>query len=132
MTSKASDFGEGNLMYNIIDDETTANVVEVEVTYVVDGEENANYYTGDIEIPAGFMKDGKAYKVVSIGSSAFNHCSGITSVVIPKSVVTINDWAFSFCSGLTAITIPNSVTTIGEYNQEIKGETNVEIIPVSA
>ena len=36
------------------------------------------------------------------------------------------------CSGLTSITIPNSVTTIGEYNQEIKGETNVEIIPLSA
>lgn len=36
------------------------------------------------------------------------------------------------CSSLTTITIPNSVTTIGEYNQEIKGKTNVEIIPVSA
>ena len=30
------------------------------------------------------------------------------------------------------LVIPNSVTRIGEYNQEIKGETNVEIIPVSA
>ena len=28
--------------------------------------------------------------------------------------------------------IPQSVTSIGEYNQEIKGKTNVEIIPVSA
>ena len=36
------------------------------------------------------------------------------------------------CSGLTSLTIPNSVTSIGEYNQEIKGETNVEIISVIA
>ena len=39
---------------------------------------------------------------------------------------------FSQCIGLTSVSIPNSVTRIGEYNQEIKGVTNVEIIPVSA
>ena len=40
------------------------------------------------------------------------------NVIIPESVIHF---------GTTY-----SVTTIGEYNQEIKGETNVEIIPVSA
>ena len=30
------------------------------------------------------------------------------------------------------VEIPGRVTTSGEYNQEIKGETNVEIIPVIA
>ena len=35
-------------------------------------------------------------------------------------------------SDLESIVIPQSVSNIGEYNQEIKGETNVEIIPVSA
>ena len=39
---------------------------------------------------------------------------------------------FDGCKKLETITLPNSITTIGEYNQEIKGETNVEIIPVSA
>ena len=34
--------------------------------------------------------------------------------------------------GCKNATIPNSVTCIGEYNQEIKGKTNVEIIPVIA
>ena len=70
--------------------------------------------------------------VTSIGNSAFAYCSGLTSITIPNSVTSIGGGAFYDCSGLTSITIGNSVTTIGEYNQEIKGVTNVEIIPVSA
>ena len=69
--------------------------------------------------------------VTSIGGSAFDGCSRLTSVTIPGSVTSIGDGSFRN-SGLTSVTIPNSVTSIGEYNQEIKGKTNVEIIPVIA
>ena len=50
--------------------------------------------------------------VTTIGSDAFSRC-GLTSVTIPNSVTTIRSSAFYACSGLTSITIPNSVTTIG-------------------
>ena len=40
--------------------------------------------------------------------------------------------AFMGKRGITELTIPHSIRSIGEYNQEIKGKTNVEIIPVSA
>lgn len=70
--------------------------------------------------------------VTSIGYGAFWACYGLTSVNIPNSVKSIGESAFENCSGLTSLNIPNSVTSIGEYNQEIKGVTNVEIIPVSA
>ena len=55
------------------------------------------------------------YGVKSIGSSAFQNCSGLTSITIPNSVTSIGSSAFSGCSGLTSITIPNSVTSIGTF-----------------
>ncbi len=71
-------------------------------------------------------------RVTTIKTSAFEGCSKLTSIIIPNSVTSIEFNAFRNCSGISSITIPNSVTNIGEYNQEIEGETNVEIIPVSA
>ena len=53
--------------------------------------------------------------VTSIGGSAFSGCTGMTSVTIPNSVTTIDCSAFEDCSGLTSVTIPISVTTIGNY-----------------
>ena len=52
--------------------------------------------------------------MTSIGNSAFQNCSGLTSVTIPEGVTSIGESAFSGCSGLTSVTIPSSVTTIGK------------------
>ncbi|MCQ2261315.1 MAG: leucine-rich repeat domain-containing protein, partial [Bacteroidales bacterium] len=70
--------------------------------------------TGSLTIPSTVTYGGTAYSVTSIGSYAFNNCSGLTSVTIPNSVTAIGDDAFESCSGLTSVTIPNSVTSIGD------------------
>ena len=79
-------------------------------------------------------------QLISIGSGAFNGCSGLTNIEIPNSVTSIGDYAFSSCNNLTSvtfeensqltiigshvfsdcyrltnITIPNSITSIGNY-----------------
>jgi len=51
--------------------------------------------------------------VTSIGSFAFDFCSGLTSITIPNSVSLIGNSAFGGCSGLTSLSIGNSVTAIG-------------------
>ena len=53
--------------------------------------------------------------VTGIGASAFEECSALTSITIPDGVTSIGNGAFSGCSGLTSITIPNSVTSIGHW-----------------
>ena len=75
-----------------------------------------------------------------IEGDAFDGCSYLSNITIPEGIERIEDGgynngtyrgAFTGCP-ITSITLPNSITYIGEYNQEIEGETNVEIIPVSA
>ena len=52
--------------------------------------------------------------VTSIGQSAFQNKTSLTSVTIPNSVTNIGQSAFQSCTKLTSLTIPNSVTSIGD------------------
>lgn len=80
--------------------------------------------------------------VTTIGDIVFEDCSNLTFIRVDEGnpvfdsrencnaiVMTENNELIVGCKNTI---IPNSVTSIGEYNQEIKGKTNVEIIPVSA
>ena len=56
----------------------------------------------NIRIPATY----NGGTVVSIESSTFVDCTGITSVIVPDSVTSIGEGAFAGCSSLESITIP--------------------------
>lgn len=66
--------------------------------------------------------------VTSIGQSAFECCSTISSITIPASVTSIGALAFSQCSSLTSISIPYSVTSIGDLSfQSCTSLTSINI-----
>ena len=62
---------------------------------------------GDIIIEEG---------VTTIGTSAFEGCSNITSVSIPSTVTQIGDTAFKNCTNLKKATIPETIKRIGKYS----------------
>lgn len=47
-----------------------------------------------------------------IGYSAFDSCTGITSVTLPTSLTGIGNYAFEYCTGLSKIHIPKNTTSI--------------------
>ena len=53
-------------------------------------------------------------EITRIGYRAFSRCTGLTSIAIPNGVTDIDFDAFRACTGLTSITIPGSVTHIGD------------------
>ena len=70
-------------------------------------------------------------KVKTMGEYAFSGCTALTTIDLGTALTAVSDHAFQNCP-IESLDIPATVESIGEYNQEIKGETNVEIIPVIA
>ena len=78
-------------------------------------QKSSGKYSGEVVIPESVEHEGAAYSVTSIGSSAFEGCSGLTSVTIGNRVTSIGKRAFYNCTRLTLVTIPNSVTSIENH-----------------
>ena len=122
---------------------------ESDITYVdfvvtADNRDMIGYTdtTTELEIPATFQSTraydadgdgveepaGTLYKVTSIGNSAFEGCTNLTSVDIPEGVTTIGNYAFFECYNLTSAIIQEGVISIGASAfQDCETLTNITI-----
>lgn len=62
-----------------------------------------------------YLKEIHFNKVETIDSQAFENCTSLTSVTIPKTVTHLGDYVFSKCYSLNNVTIPKSITYLGNY-----------------
>ena len=67
--------------------------------------------------------------IESIGSEAFESCTGLTSIKLPDSVTTIEYEAFAGCEELKNIILPENLTEIGD--EAFSGCENLEKIEVA-
>ena len=93
----------GRGFYNYIDLETDGKLS------ILDLSEAKIVYSKD-----SYNKHGSHTGTNAIGESAFEDCSGLTSITLPSGVTSIGESAFSGCRGLTSITLPSGVTSIGK------------------
>jgi uncharacterized repeat protein (TIGR02543 family) len=105
--SKTYDFVDNNGLYYKISSPTTA--------YVTYRNSAGGDYSGAITIPSTATINGISYNVTAIGDSAFNNCSGLTSISIANSVTSIGDFSFINCSNLPYIKLSDAITSIGRY-----------------
>ena len=102
LSASAFDFQDGDIVYLINDDGTTATV-----TYMV--KQNKENYAGitEINIPtkATDPATGKTYDVTTIGTYAFYSNNSITKITIPPSITKMETAAFGTLSKLKQIHI---------------------------
>ena len=79
---------------------------------VVNREERYGSYSGSVIIPEKVTYNGVEYPVTAVANGAFRECSGLTSVMLPRSIKTIGKFAFKNCTSLQIVNIPDGVTSI--------------------
>lgn len=106
------------------------NLENTKLTILNEGIFYENYKFTSISLPStitsiGYRTFFKCYALetvtingnvlTSLGQSAFEDCSALTSINIPNSLQTMSNNAFKGCSSLTQINLPNGLTSIGSY-----------------
>jgi len=73
-----------------------------------------NPYSGAITIPPSVVHDGTTYTVTALGRSAFEGCTGVTSLTLPATVRSFGSYCFYDCN-FASLQMPDSLKHIGDH-----------------
>ena len=83
--------------------------------------------SGEIVLPDIVERNGKEYKITSIGAQAFYYTKNVTGVIVPDGVTVIGKQAFAYSSNLKKVVLPDSVERIDEEAFAWQSNTEVNI-----
>ena len=126
LTASAYDFEVDGIYYDI----TSMSDLEVGVTNngSISSVRPNNSYQGIVTIPPTVNYNNRTFTVTSIlpyAMGANNEGCEVTKVILPNTIQTIGSGAFERCSGLVDCNIPESVEVIEAYAFSRVGFTNV-------
>lgn len=101
-------FVSDGIVYNITSE--SARTVEVAFYQHL----NVNPYSGDVTIPPTVVHNETAYTVTALGPSAFEDCTGVTSLTLPATIRSIGSYCFYNCS-FTSLQMPDSLQYLGDH-----------------
>ncbi|MEN6562471.1 MAG: leucine-rich repeat domain-containing protein, partial [Christensenella sp.] len=113
-----TDIAINDYIYNYSPSNTT--VEEGNQSYVIDHDWVVNKTTITL-FGAANVKQNQKRSVIGdlpsyieyIGMYAFNDCSALKTIMIPKGVASIGEFCFNNCDSLESIALPSTVTSIG-------------------
>lgn len=101
-------FVSDGIVYNITSE--SARTVEVAFYQHL----NVNPYSGAVTIPQTVVHNETAYTVTALGPSAFEGCTGVTSLTLPVTIRSIGSYCFYNCS-FTSLQMPDSLQYLGDH-----------------
>ena len=117
MEGNAYDAYIDGIYYNFSENEAT-------VTYKTTG---YNSYSGAVIIPTSVNYNNKTYSVTSIGNSAFQNCSSLTSITIPATLKKVGTDAFEGCTSLGKVIVKDIAAWCGIIYDGGSAFSNVNI-----
>lgn len=101
-------FVSDGIVYNITSE--SARTIEVAFYQHL----NVNPYSGAVTIPQTVVHNETAYTVTALGPSAFEGCTGVTSLTLPATIRSIGSYCFYNCS-FTSLQMPDSLQYLGDH-----------------
>ena len=75
-----------------------------------------NGYESNVTVPTSVKINGNTYKIKRVENYAFENCTSIRKLVIPKQIISLGNGAFKNCTNLESITINGNIGDCSGYS----------------